>query len=165
MSGSDGNTVSTTFQTTIGSTRLPLPSTAATNASGPGLPLILSVTMDGDDPDITVELGDTVVLGGDNNASYADLVAGAGDTLIIKIDMSAIASLACNGSPDFYLICSAVIDAAGAAFEGSVQSICRDRKGVGDFKWTGHVPPGVTAQTRLVCRRIIDELKRREIKA
>ncbi|QPF83535.1 hypothetical protein IC762_28095 [Bradyrhizobium genosp. L] len=165
MSANAGGTTTSTFQTMIGSTRVPPSSTETTHPSAPGLPLTLSVTMEGDDPNITVQLGDTDVLGGDDDASYADLVAGAGDTLVIKIDLSAIASLACNGSPDFYLICSATIDAAGAAFQGSVQSICRDRKGVGDFKWTGHVPPGVAAETRRVCRRIVDELKRREIKA
>lgn len=154
------DTFTSTFATLIGTTRQP------TSAWATGLPLILSVTMDGTSPDTTIQLGDTVVLGGDDNAAYADLIAGAGDTLIIKIDMSAIARLACNGSPDLYLICTAVIDAAGASFGGSVQSTCGDRKGEGDFAWTGHVPPGPAVETaRLVSRRIVDDLKRREIKA
>ena len=159
MSG-DGPTFTSTFATLIGTTRQP------TSAWAPGLPLILSVTMDGVSPSTTIQLGDTVVLGGDDAAAYADLVAGADDTLIIEIDMSAIARLACNGSPDLYLVCTAVIDAAGASFAGSVRSTCGDRKGEGDFAWTGRISSDSAAETaRRVSRRIVDDLKRREIEA
>jgi hypothetical protein len=134
-----GVTVTSTFETRIATTRQP-PSADGTNTAWlPGLPLILSVTMDGDSPNTTITVGDTVALGGDDNASYANLIAGPHDTLIIKVDMSAIARLACNGSPNLYLVCTAVIDAAGASFRGSVQSTCADRKGDGEFEWIGHI--------------------------
>jgi hypothetical protein len=128
-----------TYVTRRSAGRLPPASDASPRATGwiEGLPLTMSVSLDGRVPVTTVELGKVFLLGGPDDANFGDLVAAPGNQLVINFRLDSAADIVCSEYPDMYIAGTATIDASGASFSGSVTSICRDQSGSGAYAWTG----------------------------
>jgi hypothetical protein len=136
----DDGPVTTGFDTRIASRREP------PAAWLPGLPLTIGYSWPPGAP-APIPI---VALGGEDVSQSASLLLGDGDRLIVEIDLTAIADLACPARPEMYLRARAVVDPDGAAFRGGVAATCADRSGGGEYDWLGEAAPARADRFRAI---------------
>ena len=93
-----------------------------------------------------------VKLGGEDVTPQTSLTVGEGDILFVKIDLSSLVTLVCAGPKQLYLRATAVVNATGDSFNGSVDSTCDSHSGPKPFGWTGTVlrPEHALGMQRLI---------------
>jgi hypothetical protein len=156
------DTVTATYLTRRSAARLPSPSDAAATATDwiEGLPLTVSVSVDGPVPVTTVKLGEIFLLGGPDDASFGDLVAAPGNQLVVNFRLDGAGGIVCLQSPDIYIAGTATLNASGASFIGSLTSICKDQSGSGAYGWVGRATDLAAIGTmRSVLRTLIIHLQ------